>query len=67
MNNMYEEIVDEFIEVLKEEGLTLDGLSGDDVQFLIRSLVRYSVNKKSNDVNAGGFLNDLIQKLNDNK
>ena len=67
MNNMSAEIVEEFLEVLKEEGFTLEGLKGDDIQFLIRNLVRYSVNKKSNDVNAGGFLNDLIQKINDNK
>jgi hypothetical protein len=67
MNNMSAEIVEEFLEVLKEEGFTLEGLKGDDIQFLIRNLVRYSVNKKSNDENAGGFLNDLIQKINDNK
>lgn len=67
MNNMSAEIVEEFLEVLKEEGFTLEGLKGDDIQFLIRNLVRYSVNKKSNDANAGGFLNDLIQKINDNK
>lgn len=64
---MSAEIVEEFLEVLKEEGFTLEGLKGDDIQFLIRNLVRYSVNKKSNDANAGGFLNDLIQKINDNK
>lgn len=67
MNNMSAEIVEEFLEVLKEEGFTLEGLKDDDIQFLIRNLVRYSVNKKSNDANAGGFLNDLIQKINDNK
>ena len=67
MNNMSAEIVEEFLEVLKEEGFTLEGLKGDDIQFLIRNLVRYSLDKKSNDANAGGFLNDLIQKINDNK
>ena len=63
MSNMTNEIVQEFIQVLNDEDLTLDNFTREDTEFIIRSLVKYSRNNQQIGINADAFLNDLTQKL----
>jgi len=63
MSNMTNEIVQEFIQVLNDEDLTLDNFQREDTEFIIRSLVKYSRNNQQIGINADAFLNDLTQKL----
>jgi hypothetical protein len=67
MKNLTPQITDEFIELIKQEEFTFEGLPFEDLEYLLRRLVQYGVNQKQIETNSGAFLNDLIQKINDNK
>lgn len=63
MNNMTDEIVQEFVQILNDEHLILDNFQKEDTEFIIRNLVKYSLNKQQLGINADAFLNDVTQKL----
>ena len=60
---MTDEIVQEFVQILNDEHLILDNFQKEDTEFIIRSLVKYSLNKQQLGINADAFLNDVTQKL----
>lgn len=63
MSNMTDEIVQEFVQILNDEHLILDNFQKEDTEFIIRNLVKYSLNKHQLGINADAFLNDVTQKL----
>jgi len=68
MENLNIEITDEFIALIKQEEFKFEGLPPEDLEYLLTRLVRYGVDStKQIDVSSGAFLNDVIQKINENK
>ena len=61
MNNMTNDILMEFKQILREKEFVLENIKDEETEFLIRNLVKYSLNNNRIEINADAFLNDVIQ------